>query len=172
MTCIYRYLYVSSGCQVSWSCFSCKQAYQYLCDRDFFFWDLWLLKLSFRKKWTKHKWRVFKLSWQLVHFTIYSDKCASYSECLWLKFSVWKYYIVLPILYHSPHAPNLFDKQQTAIFAHADSASLFDKLYNFDLPTKHRSHLWSCFRPHFSISHKKLRKEILKCSSTFKESQW
>ena len=103
MTCLYRYLYVSSGCQVSWSCFSCKQAYQYLCDRDFFFWDLWLLKLSFRKKWTKHKWRVFKLSWQLVHFTIYSDKCASYSECLWLKFSVWKYYyclfcITVPIL--------------------------------------------------------------------------
>ena len=125
---------------------------------EIFFWDLWLLKLSFRKKWTKHKWRVFKLSWQLVHFTIYSDKCASSSACLWLKFSVWKYYIVLPILYHSPHAPNLFDKQQTAIFAHADSASLFDKLYNFDLPTKHKSHLWSCFRPHFSITLKKLRK--------------
>lgn len=70
-----------------------------------------------------------------------TDKCASYSECLWLKFSVWKYDIVLPILYHSPHAPNLFDKQQTAIFAHTDSAPLFDKLYNFHFPTKHKSHL-------------------------------
>ena len=55
--------------------------------------------------------------------------------------SVWKYDIVLPILYHSLHTPNLFDKQQTAIVAHADSASLFDKLYNFDLTTKHKSHL-------------------------------
>ena len=113
---------VSSGCQVSWFCFSCKQAYQYLCD------SLWLLKLSFRKKWTKHKWRVFKLSWQLVHFTIYSDKCASYSECLWLKSSVWKYDIVLPILYHSPMASNLFNKQQTVTVAHAASAPCLTNL--------------------------------------------
>ena len=70
-----------------------------------------------------------------------TDKCASYSECLWLKFSVWKYDIMLRILYLSPHAPNLFDKQQTAIFAHTDSAPSFDKLYNFHLPTKHKSHL-------------------------------
>ena len=68
LTCLYQYLYVSSGCQVSWSCFSCKQAYQYLCD------SLWFLKFFFReKKKNKHKCRIFIMSWQLGHFTIYSD---------------------------------------------------------------------------------------------------
>ena len=44
--------------------------------------------------------RVFKISWQPPHFTVYSVKSTSHSELFGAQFSAWKHNTMLPVLYN------------------------------------------------------------------------